>query len=216
MKKLLCALTGMLMLTSAVPLLAEGPQGIVAHTIGTHMTDFTCAVTGCRGDLVTCPVGHGLVTAKITYLFMEGICDDLGPTPCNGRMRGVLENCLDPRRGLNVRGGILSITMQGKFRFCFDDTAASDCTGTPPAAAVVAEGVNRMQGRALIGVRSPIVASDELILTDAQDFTIDGRQARVRPTLTIYDAMLQGDFTANRCRKTTCGFAGTAVSGMSR
>lgn len=218
-KKLLYALTGMLMLTSAGPLLAEwpqGPQGIVAHTIGTHTTDLTCAGTGCRGDLVTCPVGQGLVTAKITYLFMEGICDDLGPTPCNGRMRGLLENCLDPRRGLNVRGAILSITMQGKFRFCFDDTAASDCTGTPPAAAVVGEGFNRMQGRALIGVRAPIQASDELTLTDAQEFIIDGKVVRVRPTLTLYSATLEGDFTANRCRRTTCGFAGTAVSGSSR
>jgi len=213
MKKLLYALTGMLMLALPVPLLAEAPRGIVAHTVGTHSTDFTCAVTGCAGDLVTCPVGHGLVTAKITYLFMEGICDDAGPTPCNGRVRGLLENCLDPRRGINVRGAILSITMQGKFRFCFDDTAASDCTGTPPAAVVVGEGVNRMQGRALIGVRAPIQASDELILQDAPGFTIDGREVRVGPTLTIYDATLQGDFTANRCRKATCGFAGTAVRG---
>jgi hypothetical protein len=70
-----------------------------------------------------------------------------------------------------------------------------------------------MQGRAVIGLRSPFQASDELILTETQDFIIDGREARVGPTLTIYAATLQGDFTANRCRKTTCGFAGTAVRG---
>ena len=120
-----------------------------------------------------------------------------------------MENCLDPRSGLNVRGRILSITMQGKFRFCFDDTAASDCTGTPPVGAVVGEGVNRMQGRLLLGSQAPMQASDELRLTDTDDFTIDGKKTRVRSTLTVYDSTLQPDFF--KCGRRGCGLAGTAV-----
>lgn len=65
----------------------------------------------------------------------------------------------------------------------------------------------------MLGIRAPIQASDELILTYSPDFTIDGKEVRVGPTLTIYDATMEGDFTANRCRRTTCGFAGTAVRG---
>lgn len=214
MKTLLYALTSMVMLAVPVPLLAEPPQGIVAHTIATYTTDFNCAGRGCTGDLITCPVGQALITAKMIYLFMQGVCDDGGPTPCNGRLRGLLENCLDPASGLNVRGAILSITMRGKFRFCFDDTAVSDCTGTPPTAAVVGEGVNRMQGRALLGSAGPIQASDELTLTDTQEFTIDGVVTRVRSTLTIYDSLLQPDFF--NCGGTGCGLAGTAVSNTSR
>jgi len=213
MKKLLPPLAAVLMLTLPGPLLAEPSRGIVAHTIGTYTKDFSCARTGCAGDLVTCPVGEGLVTAKITYLFMEGVCDDGGPTPCDGRLRGLLENCLNPTRDLNVRGGMMSLTMQGKFRFCFDDTAMSDCTGAPPAATVVGEGVNRMQGRVMLGARVPILASDELILTAAPAFTIDGREARIDATLTIYDATMQPDSTANNCGGNGCGFAGTAVLG---
>lgn len=214
MKKLLYALMAMLMSTLPVTLLAEPPQGIVAHTIGSYTTDFTCADGGCTGDLVTCPAGQALIRAKMIYLFMDGVCDDAGPTPCNRRLRGLLENCLDPKRGLNTRGAILSITMKGKFRFCFDDTAASDCTGTPPAGAVVGEGVNRMQGRVSLRSRAPMQASDELILTDTQDFTIDGKETRVRSTLTVYDSTLQPDFF--NCPKTGCGLAGTAVSHTSR
>jgi hypothetical protein len=213
MKQLLYTLTGISILALPVPLPAEGPEGIVAHTIGTHTTDVACARTGCAGDLVACPVGHALVTAKITYLFMEEVCDDLGPTRCNGRLRGLLENCLDPKWGLNVRGSMLSFTMKGKFRFCFDESGESDCTGTPPSALVVGEGFNRMQGRALLGTGTPIQASDELIMTDAPPFTIDGRETQIRSTLTIYDAALQPDFLTNGCGKKGCGFAGTAVMG---
>ncbi len=209
MKKLVYALTGVLMSTLPAPLLAEPPKAIVAHTIGSYTTDFTCAAGGCVGDLVSCPAGHALMRARMIYLFMDGVCDDGGPTPCHRRLRGLLENCLDPRSGLNVRGRILSITMQGKFRFCFDDTAASDCTGTPPAGAVVGQGVNRMQGRVMLRSGAPMQASDELLLTDTQDFIIDGKETRVRSTLTVYDSTLQSDFF--KCGKSGCGLAGTAV-----
>jgi hypothetical protein len=106
---------------------------------------------------------------------------------------------------------MLSLTMLGKFRFCFDDTAASDCTGTPPAAIVVGEGINRMQGRVQLGSRAPMQASDELILTDAQPFTIDGNEARVDATITIYDATMEFDPLGTNCGGKGCGFAGTAV-----
>ena len=202
MKRLVYALAGVLMSTLPAPLLAEPPKAIVAHTIGSYTTDFSCAGGGCVGDLIACPAGQALMTAKMIYLFMDGVCDDAGPTPCKRRLRGLLENCLDPSR-------ILSITMQGKFRFCFDDTAASDCTGTPPVGAVVGEGVNRMQGRLLLGSQAPMQASDELRLTDTDDFTIDGKKTRVRSTLTVYDSTLQPDFF--KCGRRGCGLAGTAV-----
>ena len=203
------ALTGMLMLTLPVPLQAERPRSIVAHTIGSYTTDFSCPSGGCTGDLIACPAGQAMMTAKMIYLFMDGVCDDAGPTPCKRRLRGLLENCLDPRSGINVRGKMLSITMQGKFRFCFDDTAASDCTGTPPVGAIVGEGVNRMQGRVMLGSGAPMQASDELLLTDTEEFTIDGKETRVRSTLTVYDSTLQSDFF--KCGRRGCGLAGTAV-----
>ena len=203
------ALTGMLMLTLPVPLQAERPRSIVAHTIGSYTTDFSCSSGGCTGDLIACPAGQAMMTAKMIYLFMDGVCDDAGPTPCKRRLRGLLENCLDPRSGINVRGKMLSITMQGKFRFCFDDTAASDCTGTPPVGAIVGEGVNRMQGRVMLGSGAPMQASDELLLTDTEEFTIDGKETRVRSTLTVYDSTLQSDFF--KCGRRGCGLAGTAV-----
>src|SRR5262245_54163500 len=144
MRTLLFPLTALLTLGLPGSIGAETPQGIVAHTIGTYTKDFSCARAGCVGDLITCPAGEALVTARITYLYMEGVCDDAGPTPCNGRLRGLLQDCLNPSRDLNVRAGMMSLTMTGNFRFCFDDTATGDCTGNPPAGQIVGTGSNRM------------------------------------------------------------------------
>jgi hypothetical protein len=215
MRNLKCVLTAVLILTMPFPVLAQEPRGIVAHTVALYTT-YMCPAAGCAGDLVSCPAGQAIVTAKITYLFMEGVCDDGGTTACRGRLRGLLQDCLHPTRDLNSRGAILSITMQGKFRFCFDDAAVSDCSGTPPAAEVVGEGVNRMQGRVWLGIPGPIQASDELTLTQNRFFTVDGRRVRIDSIITTYNAILQPDLFFNNCGGTGCGLAGTAVSTMSR
>lgn len=224
MKKLMSTLTGMLMLTLPATILADPPRGIVAHTVGTYTVDFSCAGAGCAGDLVTCPVNQGLLSAKITWLFVEGVCDDNSPTPCGGRLRGLLEDCLNPALpgpNLNVGGAILSLATQGKIRMCFDNTAVSDCTGSPPAATIVGEGVNRLQGRQLLGVLAPITHNDEVTLTKTKHFTIDGKETSIRATLATYDGMLQPDLENDNCKHANggvpgCGFAGTAVSTKSK
>jgi hypothetical protein len=213
MRTFLLPVTALVMLGLPGSIGAETPQGIVAHTIGTYTKDFSCARNGCVGDVITCPAGEALVTAKITYLYMEGVCDDAGPTPCNGRLRGLLQDCLNPGRDLNVRAGMMSLTMTGNFRFCFDDTAKGDCTGNPPPGQIVGAGVNRMQSRVLLGGRVPISSSDELIMSDAPTFTIDGKEVRIDTPLTIYDATMQPDTLGSNCGGGGCGFAGTAVMG---
>lgn len=211
MTKLTCILTGLL-LTASAPALAQPPRGIVANTVALYTIDYACGTVGCTGHLLACPAGQALVTAKITYLFMEGVCDNGGATQCQGRLRGLLENCLLPARDVNIVGSIMSLTMQGQFRFCFDNTATSDCSGTPPAAEVVGEGVNRMQGRAWLGWPGPIHANDELTLNSTRPFTIDGREVRIQSIETVYDALLQPDLFFNNCGGRGCGLAGTAVS----
>lgn len=215
MNKLTRVLMG-LMLTISAPVLAQAPRGIVANTVALYTIDYACGAVGCTGHLLACPAGQALVTAKITYLFMEGVCDDGGATQCNGRLRGLLEDCLLPARDVNIVGSIMSLRMRGQFRFCFDDTATSDCTGTPPAAEVVGEGVNRMQGRAWLGFPGPIHAHDELILSATRSFTVDGKEVRIQSIETVYDALLQPDLFFNNCGGGGCGLSGSAVSATSR
>lgn len=210
MRTLTSALTGLLLTVSA-SVSAQAPQGIVANTVALYTVDYACSSAGCTGHLLACPAGQALVTAKIKYLFMEGVCDDGSATQCNGRMRGLLEDCLLPGRDVNIIGGIMSLRMQGKFRFCFDGTAISDCTGTPPAAEVVGEGVNRMHGKAWLGFPGPIHATDELILETTRPFTIDGKNVHIQSIVTIYDALLQPDLFFNNCGGRGCGLSGTAV-----
>jgi hypothetical protein len=104
---------------------------------------------------------------------------------------------------------------------CFDNAAVSDCTGSPPAATIVGEGVNRLQARQLVGVSAPIQANDEVTLTRTKHFTIDGKNTQIRATLATYDATLQPDLAGDNCAAANggtpgCGFAGTAVSTKSQ
>lgn len=200
-----------MLFTTSTPVLAQAPEGIVANTAALYSIDYGCSGQGCTGHLLACPAGQALVTAKITYLFMEGVCDNGGAVQCNGRLRGVLEDCLLPARDINVIGNIMSVRMRGRFRFCFDDTATSDCTG--PAVEVVAEGVNRMHGKAWLGFPGPIHATDELIVTGTRSFIVDGKTVRIPSAVTIYDALLQPDLFFNNCGGSGCGLSGTAVLG---
>jgi hypothetical protein len=217
MKKPMAILAGVLMFMLPTMSKADSPSGIVAHTIGTFTADFACAATGCAGDIISCPVGEAILKAKIRFLYMEDICDDDGSTPCGEQLTGLVEDCLNPSTGLNIAGAIASLTLQGKVRVCFDDTAPlSDCTGNPPTGSIVAEGVSRLQARQLLAaggapVNAPSQNSDEITLTKASGFTINGKKVRLRTSRAVYQATGQPDVNGDNCGG-SCGFAGTAVS----
>ena len=109
----------------------------------------------CQGDLVSCTAPERLVVSRAVYFYLEGVCDDTGATPCDGRYTALLERCRNPFTDQIASPGMRSILGRGPIRACFDDTGAGDCTGAVPAGIVIFEGeVVRAHGQTRLGVDS--------------------------------------------------------------
>ena len=215
MKKLILIITGLLILVFPATILASGPEGIVAHVIGTVKVDppdgSGCVGDDCAGDLVTCQEGEFLTTVSVTFLFLEDVCDDGGATPCNERLSLVDETCGDPSTDVNLSGLILSVTPQGRFRICFDDPGPSLCTGSPPSGTIIGEGVVRSQVRQFLG-SGPAMGNVELDLTKRRSFRIDGQKLRLTTDVSVGDFTSQPDANQDNCGGDGCGITATIVS----
>ena len=239
MTKLMFALIGVVMFALPTTILAElNPRGVVFQSSGTFISDTpqsfggTCPESGCAGDLVTCAADEEIVIVTGTDNFVEGVCDDAGPTPCAGRVGFLEEDCFDARfppplgpggRDIKLDGLILSARFRGEVITCFDDTATPDAPAdcTAPTATIILEGTTLGQNQAWLGGVAPRQNTAELTTTRTRKFTIDGNQRRL-PEDRIYTAnvTLQPDPTSDNCAEANsafglppgCGFAGTAWS----
>ncbi len=215
MNKLIWIMLGTLMFAVLKPAHAESTGGIVAHAFGT--------VTGTlpqdpddlvSGDLVTCQATEILISVKLTYLFLEGVCDDgSGATHCAGRVTALDEECLNPGTDLKLIGLIVSQTPRGQFRICFDNSAQSDCSSdTPPYEAIIGKGPSRAQVRLFTGALTPAQGNVELDVTSAKTFRIDGAKRRLRRDVSVGDFTLEPDKDSDNCGGVGCGIAATFVS----
>ena len=155
-----------------------------------------------------------MITTRLTHLFIEGICDDAGTPPCDGRLTTMDQECLDTDKGIKTAGPIVSNTSRGQFRSCFDNMAMSDCTGSSPAAIIISEGESRAQVRQ-IKPDTPNVPDGgnvELVLEKTTEFIIDGKTRELEFEVIVGDFMLEPDTNMNNCGGTGCGVAATFVS----
>lgn len=221
-QKVAVGLSVALLSLGTAPSHAENAQGIVAIWNGASTRSLpqafggTCPNTGCQGDLVTCGPGEALVVAKFAYSMLEGICDDDGPTPCAGKATGINEGCFDltsPPAGkdIKVSGTILSVTVHGKERYCFDENALSDCTGASPNAAVMGEAAAVYQSRQMLSAPGPSQATIEHTLEDTNEFTLNGQKTRLKIGKVLISQFTAEPNSGTNCGGAGCGFAGNSV-----
>jgi hypothetical protein len=213
---------GILLCTLPASSSAEEARGMVSVWSGTSKDDVpqtfggTCASAGCQGDLVTCGPTEALFVAKVTFSFLEDVCDDDSATPCAGRATGISEGCFDltpPPAGkdINLNGNVLSVNARGKERYCFDESAQSDCSGSPPSAAVMAEATTVLQFRQFPPQTGPSQASAEHTLGTLQEFTLDGKSTRLKVGKVLISQFTAEPNAGDNCGGGGCGLAGNSV-----
>lgn len=194
------------------------PVGIFEVLNGTNTLELACAFQGgCTGDLVQCPAGSGMNISKMTYALLDGVCDDAGNRACRGRLTVLQEGCFDLRRDIERNGTITAGTLRGKFRVCFDETGASDCTGSPPSAMVIAKADSLCQVREIDvpeGASRPLQTTCDGQITDRTRFTIDGTKARYPVRSLIFHGTGQGEVNGDKCA-TENGTPGCGLSAVS-
>ena len=197
---------------------ATGPMRIFEVLDGTNTLELACAFQGgCTGDLVQCPAGSGMNVSKMTYSLLEGVCDDAGDRACRGRLTVLQEGCFDLRRDIKRNGTITTETLRGGFRVCFDETGASDCTGSPPSAMVIAKADSLCQVREIDvpeGTSPPVQITCDGQITDKKRFTIDGAKVRYPARSLTFHATGQAEVNRDKCVGEN-GTPGCGVSGVS-
>jgi hypothetical protein len=217
-------LVGISILLYALPEVsrAEEAQGMVGVWSGTSKNNVpqtfggTCASAGCQGDLVTCGPTEALFVAKFIFSFLEDVCDDDGLTPCAGRATGISEGCFDlmpPPAGKDIKlnGNVLSVNARGKERYCFDASAHSDCSGSSPSAAVMAEATTVLQFRRFPPQTGATQVSVEHSLETPQEFTLNGKSTRLRIGKVLISQFTAEPNAGDNCGGGGCGFAGNSV-----
>ena len=200
---------------SAGPLLAQIPAGVPpSDEIGLSSIFHGTTVLDLdrQGEIISCEVVEGVIIRNhFVYDFLEGVCDDLGDVPCNGRVTAVAERCSQmPSDGFGGEAGNLFGSYgrgdESRFRMCFDE--AGTCTDVDE----IAVSSGRSQSMGLAG--DPNGSSRSVAtVRPTRSFTIDGHRVRV-PAGTAYTDVTfenpQGPFPAN-CLIDGCGFAGIGI-----
>lgn len=228
MKKQILTFAVILLLSAPAALLADmPPRGVVAIETGTSFTKASCASEGCVGDLVTCPVGQVLLAGHGTFSFWEGVCDDAGSIPCDGRVAGYSEECYDPAfPGPNIRlaGPIVQFTAQGPYRNCFDPAATPDnparCDGseadlTAAGIEVFSRGtITAHESAQLFGTSAPVRAIIEAQATHNKSFHIDGHKVKNKTEVFTIFFTAQPDPDGDNCTMANGGIPGCGAAGV--
>ena len=222
MKKYVGILIALFCYSTPAIVLADSSRGVVAMWYGSAKRNTpqtfggTCPNTGCLGDLVACGPSEGFFVADVIYTSLEGVCDDAGATPCEGRATGVAEGCFDLRlppagNNIHVVGSMLSFTARGRGRYCFDATGLADCGGSPPIATVIGKSSTVYHFRQTPIGTGPNQVTAEHTLETRTPFTLDGKTVQLN-----IGALQVSQFTAqpnpgDNCGGAGCGFAGDTI-----
>lgn len=130
------------------------------------------------GEQVACD-GPVLQT-RLTYLAMPGICDDLGPHPCAGRLIAEIERCTLDGATL-AAGSLAGGYSRSPVRFCFDPDALS------PEDVVCSEhsrvGSGTWTGAGHADADAPVLAATAVLaLQHVRTFRMDGRSRQLSRT----------------------------------
>ena len=201
--------------TGADDAVHSGPVGSFSH--GSFEIGFTQ-----EGELQDCDVPPpGLaprVIARMTYVRLDGVCDDQSETPCSGRFSKVLERCSADDIGYTLREDdpvtpvnefSAAFYNKGRFRICFDETASGYCDEGNE----IARGPETWhETRTFIinvedGVPETFDETGALRtlqqVTHSKSFSFGGRNVRVRPGRQAGDGFFRVDdaclFVDNRC-----------------
>jgi hypothetical protein len=157
--------------TYELPLLAFAPPG-----------------SGQLGELVTCedvavPPFQLLLRISLTFDRFEGVCDDLGTTPCSGRLTAMQESCTLTGDGNTGQSGRIDAPyVKGlEMRICWDESAAGNCTSEYEVA--TGEGLGG-QNQQLVG--APTAQGISVTETfKGSEFVVDGKEVKIRKATSI-------------------------------
>lgn len=172
-----------------------------------------------HGELLSCESHQNVIRNEGIYDFLDGICDDNGETPCNGRVTFIIEQCTsadtgdysngDPLNGdsLNGEAGLLQGTMSEDrpVRICYDEFGS--CLESDE----VARGTSR--NRTINYPNQPMGQSYwSSTITKTKSFHIDGKKARIvrgPQSGSATTEQARGAIGSHRnCLMAGCGFAG--------
>ncbi len=203
---------------------AARTRGIVAVWAGTFTTNTpplgggTCAASGCVGDLVTCTAIQGINITKVTFSYLEGVCDDLSSVAaeqCGGEFTQLEEECGGAGTPSQTTvGGLIMGHVTGETRTCFDPTGGGDCTGATPGGSVVAAAVTRTQTSFITGSGRLDVASEANgDAGSVASFTFNGHNRKLRfAKKTTFSSATAADVSCGTPVLPDCGIAGSTFS----
>jgi len=178
------------------------------------------------GELVTCP-GFNLMNPaasqhllRVTSIYdrYEGVCDDLGPVPCAGRLLTIQESCTGNDDTKMVASIAVGYAKGAKTRICWDPSGAGQCTAEYEVA--TGESVGSQIQRS---VGAPTAQGRNLVKTfTGSPFRVDGQRVRIASSVVVGNSLIENAEGANcilpppyfRRPEGACGIASAAFSSV--
>ena len=140
------------------------------------------------GELVTCePPTPLLLRFSTTFDRYERVCDDLGSTPCDGRLVGTTEFCVgtadESQSGL-IRGAYGN---SSRTRICWDPSATGQCSVEYEVATGEAVGSQIQELVDAPSARSIGVAR----VVSSKPFRVDGRTVKISQATSKFDNLFE-------------------------
>jgi len=178
------------------------------------------------GELVTCPgfnlmnfaASQHLLRVTSVYDRYEGVCDDLGPVPCAGRLLTIQESCTANDDNEIVASIGAGYAKGARTRICWDPSGAGQCTAEYEVA--TGEGLGSQIQR-LVG--APTAQGRSLVKTfGGPPFRVDGQRVRIAPSVAIGNSLFENFEGADcilpppyfRRPEGACGIATAAFSSV--
>ncbi|MEJ2088769.1 MAG: hypothetical protein P8Y69_09930 [Gammaproteobacteria bacterium] len=178
------------------------------------------------GELVACSdVEPGqppqwLLRASIVFDRFDGVCDDLGEVPCEGRLVGIQESCTADGDGNVGAAGLIDAPYDrgARSRVCWDPSGLGQCTAEFEVAA--GEGLGSQLTRLLDAPSGRTIGVS--VVTGTRSFRVGTRSVRIRSSTARIDTLFEASTPESNCvlplpfrpRESACGLAtiATAIS----
>ena len=214
-------MVGLLVLSVATTSHATPQVGILACGHGTIPDAVQCTGGPCgaaQGAFMlsgpqACPNGSYLAIATGPITYIQGVCRDqpyaTPGTPCGGQFVYRSEYCVVAGSSV-TQGNLETHRGWGRWRICYDSTAAGDCSGTTPAGIVIEAGDGIGFDRALV-TGGPSSNTVENRRTSQQSFIFN---SAIR---NMYFKIAVGTYTSDAYGSScgtgagTCGFEGCLI-----
>ena len=195
-------------------------DSIFSRSYGTAYLILPGAGGVASGELIECsaPLGEGvLLRVDIIYAQLQGVCDDRGDQPCDGKMIGIIERCTADTTSYTAGG--LNVGYSGPDNpsiICHDPTGSGSCT----AVEQVASGASGGFSGTAMGSGFDLTINT-FNIDKGKRFRFEGRKVRLPKISLIATASVEeqvGPFPANCLFRDPatgeggCGFAVVSVA----